>query len=291
MMFTKRLAIVLLLSLVFVSNCTSSNEPPRDEMVDIGTHSLHINCLGTGRPTVVIDTGVGETYESWESVIAPLSRETRVCAYDRAGYGQSKPGPMPRDSQRAADELHMLLAESGEKDPFILVGHSLGGLNMQVYAGSYQEEVAGLVLLDPSPLAWILGEGFPELRELFNQQTNSQREEAEKLKASSDPEAKAIAAFMDATASEFEEFFGRTADEVAAIQSFDELPLIVIGATKPEPGFGEDGPAFRQFWNEESQALALKSVSGQFILAEGSSHHIHLDAPQLVIDAVLEMLK
>jgi pimeloyl-ACP methyl ester carboxylesterase len=185
----------------------------------------------------------------------------------------------------------MLLAESGEKGPFILVGHSLGGLNMQVYAGSYQEEVAGLVLLDPSPLAWIMGEGFPELRELFNQQTNSQREEAEKLKASSDPEAKAIAAFMDATASEFEEFFGRTADEVAAIQSFDELPLIVISATKPEPGFGEDGPAFRQFWNEESQALALKSVSGQFILAEGSSHHIHLDAPQLVIDAVLEMLK
>jgi pimeloyl-ACP methyl ester carboxylesterase len=198
---------------------------------------------------------------------------------------------MPRDSQRAADELHMLLAESGEKGPFKLVGHSLGGLNMQVYAGSYQEEVAGLVLLDPSPLAWIMGEGFPELRELFNQQTNSQREEAEKLKASSDPEAKAIAAFMDATASEFEEFFGRTAYEVAAIQSFDELPLIVIGATKPEPGFGEDGPAFRQFWNEESQALALKSVSGQFILAEGSSHHIHLDAPQLVIDAVLEMLK
>jgi pimeloyl-ACP methyl ester carboxylesterase len=148
---------------------------------------------------------------------------------------------MPRDSQRAADELHMLLAESGEKGPFILVGHSLGGLNMQVYAGSYQEEVAGLVLLDPSPLAWIMGEGFPELRELFNQQTNSQREEAEKLKASSDPEAKAIAAFMDATASEFEEFFGRTADEVAAIQSFDELPLIVISATKPEPGFGEDG--------------------------------------------------
>jgi hypothetical protein len=111
------------------------------------------------------------------------------------------------------------------------------------------------------------------------------------LKASSDPEAKAIAAFMDATASEFEELFGQTADEVAAIESFDGLPLVVTGASEPEPGFGEDGPAFRQFWNEESEALALKSVSGQFILAEGSSHHIHLDAPQLVIDVIIEMLE
>ena len=89
---------------------------------------------------------------------------------------------------------------------------------------------------------------------------------------------------------EFEAFFGRTADEVSAIQSFGELPLTVIGATEPDPGFGETGPAFRQFWNEENQALARKSASGQFILAEGSSHHIHLDTPQLVIDAILELV-
>lgn len=291
MVISKRVAIILLLSLLFVSNCTSSNEPPRDEMVNIGTHSLHINCLGTGNPTIVTDTGVGETYESREAVIAQLSSETRVCAYERAGYGQSEPGPMPRDGQRAADELHLLLAGSGETGPFLLIGHSLGGLNMQIYADSYKEEVAGLVLLDPSPLAWITGEGFPDLRELFIQQTISQREEADKIKTSSDPEALAIAGFMDATASEFEEFFGRTADEVAAIESFGEFPMVVIGASEPEPAFGDDGPAFRQFWNEESQALTLKSASGQFILAEGSSHHIHLDAPQLIIDAVLEILE
>lgn len=291
MVISKRLVTTLLLSLLLVANCTPSNEPPRDEMVNIGTHSLHINCLGTGNPTIVIDTGAGETYESWEAVIAQLSSKTRVCAYERAGYGQSEPGPMPRDSQRAADELHLLLATSGEKGAFILVGHSLGGLNMQVYADSYKKEVAELVLLDPSPLAWIKGEGFPELRELFIQQTISQREEADKLKASSDPEALAVAGFMEATASEFEEFFGRTADEVAGIDSFGELPLVVIAASEPEPAFGEDGPAFRQFWNAESQALTLKSTSGQFILAEGSSHHIHLDVPQLIIDAILEILE
>jgi pimeloyl-ACP methyl ester carboxylesterase len=161
---------------------------------------------------------------------------------------------------------------------------------MQVYAHSYPNEVAGLVLLDPSPLAWMMGEGFPELRELFIQQSAAHREEVDAVRASSDPEAKAITAYMDATASEFEEFFGRTADEVAAISSFGELPLTVIGATEPDPSFGDSEQAFRQFWNEESQRLTGKSEAGSFILAEESSHHIHLDTPQVVIDAVLDMI-
>jgi len=291
MTLPKAMTTILTVMLVFVTSCTPSNELPLDEMVDVGTHSLYIHCLGRGRPTIVIDTGLGESYESWVHVITTLSRQTRVCAHDRAGYGRSEPGPMPRDSQRAANELHLLLANSGEDGPFLLVGHSLGGLNMQVYASTYPEEVAGLFLLDPSPLAWMMGEGFPELRDIFNQQSAALREEADEVSASSDPDAIAIKPYMNATASEFEEFFGRTTDEVAAISSFGDLPLTVIGATEPDPSFGESGEAFRQFWNEESQLLARKSESGQFILAEGSSHHIHLDAPQVVIDAILEMIQ
>lgn len=289
MITLKRLCPFVSVLLVFAASCMPSAEPTLDQLTDIGTHDLYIHCVGSGRPTVVIDTGMGESYESWESVIAALSHQTRVCAYDRAGYGRSEPGPMPRDSRRAADELHLLLVNSGEDGPFLLVGHSLGGLNMQVYANSHPEEVTGLVLLDPSPLAWMMGEGFPELRELFNQASIAQREAADAASESSDPDVRANAAYLEAVASEFEEFFGRTADEVAAIDSFGELPLTVIGATEPDPNFGEYGQAFRQFWNEESQALARKSASGQFILAEGSSHHIHLDAPQVVIDAILEM--
>ncbi len=277
--------------LVFMASCNPSNDPALDQLVGVGTHHLYIHCLGSGRPTIVIDTGMGERYESWQSVISTLSRETRVCAYDRAGYGRSEPGPMPRNSQRAADELHLLLANAGEGGPFLLVGHSLGGLNMQVYANSYPKEVAGLILLDPSPLAWITGEGFPKLRELFNQETRAQREAANAAKVSADPEAKAIAPFIDATASELEQFFGRTADEVAAIQSFGELPLTVIGASEPDPRFGEDAQAFRLFWNEESRTLARKSASGQFILAEGSGHYIYRDTPQVVIDAILDMIQ
>jgi pimeloyl-ACP methyl ester carboxylesterase len=286
-----RLIRLVSVLLVFVASCNSSNDPSLDRLVDVGTHHLYIHCLGSGTPTIVIDTGVGEKYDSWQAIISTLSRETRVCAYDRAGYGRSEPGPMPRDSQRAADELHLLLANAGEDGPFLLVGHSLGGLNLQVYANSYPKEVAGLILLDPSPLAWMRGKGFPKLREIFDQETKAQREAANAAKASSDPEARAIAPFLDATASEFEQFFGRTADEVAAIQSFGELPLTVIGASEPDSRFGEDAQAFRLFWNEESRALARKSGSGRFILAEGSGHYIYRDTPQVAIDAILDMIQ
>ncbi len=286
----KMLTVIVSVLLIVMASCTPRPEAPRDELVDIGTHSLYIHCVGTGRPTIVIDTGMGETYTNWESMIESLSRETRVCAYDRAGYGQSEPGPMPRDSQRAADELHQLLANSGEDGPFLLVGHSLGALNMQVYAHNYPEQVTGFVLLDPSPLAWMMGEGFPELRGLFDQETIALREAADAASASSDSDAIANAAYLNAIASESEEFFGRTTDRVAEIHSFGELPLTVIGATEPEPGFGEYAQAFRQFWNQENQALAGKSESGKFILAEKSSHAIYLDAPQVVTDAILEMI-
>ena len=286
----RRLTAIVSVLLVLMAGCNPLPESPHDELVDVGTHSLYIHCTGTGKPTIVIDTGVGESYESWESTIESLSHETRVCAYDRAGYGQSEPGPMPRDSQRAADELHLLLANSGEGDPFLLIGHSLGALNMQLYAYSYPEEVAGLVLLDPPPLAWMMGERFPELRELFIEETEALRKDADSASTSSDPEIRANAAYWNAVASEFEEFFGWTAEEIGEIHSFGELPLTVIGATEPDPRFGDSAQEYRQFWNEESQLIAGKSEPGKFILAEGSSHHIHLDAPQVVFDAILEMI-
>lgn len=109
--------------------------------------------------------------------------------------------------------------------------------------------------------------------------------------ASSDPDEQAQAAFLDAVASEHEQLFAQSAQQGAAIDSFGRLPLTVIGATVPDPRFGESSEAFREFWNEESRKLAAKSELGRFILAEGSRHHIHLDAPQLVLDAVREMLR
>jgi pimeloyl-ACP methyl ester carboxylesterase len=277
--------------LALVVSCSTAQEKPLNELVDIGTHRLYISCVGSGKPTIILDTGIGETFESWGPIIQTLSVETRVCAYHRAGYGDSEIGPMPRDSQREADELHQLLINAQEDGSNVLVGHSLGALNMQVYADSYPENVKGLVLIDPPPLAWMQGEGFPELRELFLKEMLALREAADAASASNDPEIQASAGFLQSLASENEAFFGQTADRVSEIQSFGNIPVIVIGATQPEPGFGEFANAYRQFWNEESKALAEKSSNGEFILAEESGHHIHLDSPGAVINAIIEMIK
>src|SRR5688500_1814225 len=99
--------------------------PPHGEMVDVGGYSFHINCLGQGSPTVVLDGGSGEWSAQWVRVQREVSATTRVCAYDRAGMGWSEMGPDPRDARQITSELHTLLSKGGIEGPYVLVGHSL----------------------------------------------------------------------------------------------------------------------------------------------------------------------
>ena len=124
--------------------------PPPGEMVDAGGYSLHINCVGQGSPTVVLDGGSGEMSAQWVWVQREVSDTTRVCAYDRAGMGWSEMGPEPRDAKQISGELHTLLTEAGIEGPYVLVGHSFGGLYMQTYATRYPDEVAGVSLVESS---------------------------------------------------------------------------------------------------------------------------------------------
>ena len=124
--------------------------PPPGEMVDVGGHSLHINCAGQGGPTVVLDAGSGGFSAQWVRVQREVSGTTRVCAYDRAGMGWSEMGPEPRDAKQISGELHALLNGADIEGPYVLVGHSFGGLYMRTYATRYPDEVAGVVLVDSS---------------------------------------------------------------------------------------------------------------------------------------------
>jgi pimeloyl-ACP methyl ester carboxylesterase len=123
--------------------------PAPGEMVDVGEHRLHLNCLGQGSPTVVLDSGWGYTSVEWSAWVQPeVAKHTRVCAYDRTGMGWSEPEPGPPNAAQTTAELHALLREADEEGPYVLVGHSLAGLYSRLYADRYPEEVAGMVLVD-----------------------------------------------------------------------------------------------------------------------------------------------
>src|SRR5918994_7561249 len=108
--------------------------PPPGEMVDVGGYSLHINCVGQGSPTVLLDGGLGDMSASWVRVQREVSDTTRVCAYDRAGMGWSEMGPEPRDAKQISSELHTLLKGANIEGPYVLVGHSFGGLYVRTYS-------------------------------------------------------------------------------------------------------------------------------------------------------------
>src|SRR5918998_4183603 len=123
---------------------------PPGEMVDVDGHLMHINCIGEGGPTVILEAANLGMSAHWVRVQQQLAQTTRVCAYDRAGMGWSEAGPERRDARQISGELHTLLKGAGTEGPYVLVGHSYGGLYTQMYAGRYPEEVAGVVLLDSS---------------------------------------------------------------------------------------------------------------------------------------------
>jgi pimeloyl-ACP methyl ester carboxylesterase len=121
------------------------------QLVDVGGRGLHLNCTGSGSPTVVLESGLGETEAYWGWISPAVARDTRVCAYDRAGRGWSDPVSLPEDGVAVATDLHTLLDRAHIPGPFVLVGHSSGAQYVRIFAGRYPEQVAGMVLLDGQP--------------------------------------------------------------------------------------------------------------------------------------------
>lgn len=124
--------------------------PPNGELIAVGLHRMHLYSTGQGGPAVILEAPQTGLSALWGPVQEAVSRFTRVCSYDRAGFGWSEPGPGPRTSKQIALELHALLTQAGEPPPYVLVGASFGGFQVRVYAGQFPAEVAGVVLVDAS---------------------------------------------------------------------------------------------------------------------------------------------
>jgi pimeloyl-ACP methyl ester carboxylesterase len=125
--------------------------PAPGQLIDVGGHRLHVQCAGSGSPTVVLESGLGEAGAYWGWISAAVARDTKVCVYDRAGRGWSEPAPAAQDGFAVARDLHILLERAHVQAPFVLVGHSSGAQYVRNFAGRYPEQFAGMVLLDGQP--------------------------------------------------------------------------------------------------------------------------------------------
>src|SRR5262249_48526180 len=151
-----RYAVVAFACLALVAICMligaarRANLPPEKFFdVDVDGHKLHMLIVGECGPTVVLESGLPGGL-GWQEVRQEVGRFARVVTYDRAGIGQSEPGPHPRDARQITTELHTALHAAGLRPPYLLVGHSMGGPYIRVFAAKYPQEVSGLVLVDPS---------------------------------------------------------------------------------------------------------------------------------------------
>jgi pimeloyl-ACP methyl ester carboxylesterase len=127
--------------------------PPPGQLYDIGGYQLHLYCTGpqgTGNPTVILEAMSGGTSTEWAWIQPEAARVTRVCSYDRAGRGWSGPSPHPITLENTASDLHRLLQKAGVTGPYVMVGHSIGGIYVRQYAADYPDEVVGMVLVDSS---------------------------------------------------------------------------------------------------------------------------------------------
>jgi pimeloyl-ACP methyl ester carboxylesterase len=173
--WTGRVLLALVITLVALAAAGASYQtvataidqrtyPAPGQLVDVGGYRLHISCVGAGSPTVILLHGNCGTSQDWYGVQPAIATTTRVCAYDRAGMGWSDAGPGSRDAQQIVHELHTLLTNAGIAGPYVLVGHSFGGLYTRVYADEYPDEVTGMVLVDAShPNMWARAPGGQDI--------------------------------------------------------------------------------------------------------------------------------
>jgi pimeloyl-ACP methyl ester carboxylesterase len=261
-----------------------------DRRIDLGTHTLHAVVNGKGSPAVVFDGGLGMHCNEYRALQDRIAPATTVVVYNRAGYGFSGAGPLPRDSRREVEELRAMLLKLKIAPPYILVGHSIGGLNNLVFADLHPDEVAGMVLLDPPPLPFILGEEYAELASMADRMTDEWQGIANSGLDSDNEEERSNAEFYQMIASEHREMFNLSAKQVSNIVSFANMPLVVIASGVPNPMFGELADSFQKFWAKESEAISGMSNRGQFIYAETSSHRLHTDVEALVAEKILTTL-
>ena len=288
------LAVVIL---VFVGASwvgpTFAQKPPSGPapgvLVDIGGRKLHIRCVGPAgvKPTVILEAGGGGFSRDWSAVQDLLSSSVRTCAYDRAGLGWSEPGPAPRTMSQEVFELHALLVAAKVPGPFVLVGQSIGGVLVRIYADRYNSDVVGMVLIDPLHESDMVGSvrfgGWVRLREKAAERRVPEPRREGKPSTQYNPED-------DYLAEELQQLYLSRKTNPVPLGS---RPLIVLAAGKRPPPPGTSEELWTQLRVEKDGLridLSRLSSNSKFVLDPSSGHNIHTENPQLVARSIEDVL-
>lgn len=236
----------------------------KEMFIQINECKLYAKLVGEsiGKPTVIMDAGYGDFSKAWNKIIGDISRLSNVLIYDRAGLGKSETSSNPRTSREMVTELKELLIEAKINPPYILVGHSFGGVNMRMFATEYQNEVCGLVLVDSTPEDY--RERFlPTMSQDFQQAYNKQF-------------------VYEGNYDEFMESLKQLKETRLKLN----IPLIVLSAGKKAHYSKES----QELWNEMQREILEISSKGELVIAENSAHYIQNDEPQVVVSAIKKLI-
>jgi pimeloyl-ACP methyl ester carboxylesterase len=258
-------AQLALISIAVVFAACSSRVPAR--LVTVEGRQVEVATAGEGGgATVVFESGLGEDWTHWDQVASEVARHARVFAYSRPGFGASDPMTTPRDPKTIVEELRARLASQGYAPPYIVVGHSMGGGYMELFAKAHPDEVVGAVLVDPRPGDFLT---VCEAAQLENCGIS------ESLLATQAP---AMVAEYHA--------YTMASEEIRAAGTFGGDPVRVLTATD-HPDWST---AVKTLWEAMHRSLAAEAADGEQIIVQGAGHHIQLDRPDVVVAHILGML-
>jgi pimeloyl-ACP methyl ester carboxylesterase len=269
----------------FATRKELASTPPPGQLVDVGGHRLHLWCTGAGRPTVILEAGLGGSSADWGFVQPEIARFTRVCSYDRAGMGYSDPGPSPRTARRIATELAELIDRGGLDRPVVVVAASSGGFDVRVFASDHADRVAGLILIDAShedqthevprlapwvPLLSSIGI-FRLLGLSFGPSPAMLSPSVQRFISAT----RFRAAGYQAAADEIIHI-RESASEVRTSRRKLPIPVLVVTGAR-----GADAR-----WQDLQRDQVTLSERGCQIIAEQSGHLVQIDQPEIVVNAV-----
>ncbi len=276
-------------------------QSPPGQTFLVDGHAMRIECSGSGSPAIVLDAGLGDDGLIWGGVQPALAKTTRVCSYDRAGFGWSDALPPPRDADHIATELHGLLAEAHVTGPVVLMGHSIAGIYIRDYASRYPENVAGLIFVDgstplqnrnpafkahpnPEPPSWLkvllkkaaFAAGIPRLLGECSRRLPGFDPQAAKLQAEDQCHDRSAA-----VAAELESF-DRSGEQTVHTGPYGALPILIF-SQDPARTAAEGQPTdLVMAWNQMQEDLKQLSTHSRRIIAKGSSHYIQGNRPDLI---------